>query len=44
MTEREVSCQGCEFEFYIEYDEEVSDIRYCPSCGNELFEELHFED
>lgn len=44
MTEKDTLCHGCGFSFYIEYDEDIAEIRYCPACGDELFEELDFED
>jgi predicted RNA-binding Zn-ribbon protein involved in translation (DUF1610 family) len=43
IEEKQISCNSCSGEFYIEYSNEDFELIYCPFCGNELIEELDFD-
>jgi len=34
----------CETEFELAYDEEETEINYCPFCGESIVYELEFEN
>lgn len=39
-----VVCGACDVEFNIAYNEDEGELQYCPFCGDELIEELDFEE
>lgn len=39
-----IECLHCKAQFQIKFDDEDDEVRYCPSCGEELIGEIQFVD
>jgi len=44
MNEYNVVCSSCDMEFNVAFVEEDAEVRYCSFCGEELIEELDFNE